>query len=74
MVDQYHKEEFSHNFHKIGGMFLRTVPVHKSVPVTHHVAMYDDAVEILNVRRESLSRNAYAERSRRYWEAGVKNG
>jgi len=53
MVDQYHKEEFSHNFHKIGGMFLRTVPVHKSVPVTHHVAMYDDAVEILK-RQERI--------------------
>jgi len=47
MVEQYHKDGFSHNFHKIGGMFLRTIPVHKSVAVTHHVAMYDDAVEIL---------------------------
>jgi len=47
MMEQYHKEGFANNFRKIGGMFLRTIPVHKSVDVTHHVAMYDDAVEIL---------------------------
>ena len=28
-------------------MFLRTIPIQKSVEFTHHVAMYDDAVEIL---------------------------
>jgi electron transport complex protein RnfB len=50
MVEQYHKEGFSNNFHKIGGMFLRTIPVQKSVDVTHHVAAYDDAVEILKSR------------------------
>jgi len=47
MVEQYHKDGFSHAFHKIGGMFLRTIPVQRSVDVTHHVAAYDDAVEIL---------------------------
>lgn len=47
MMEQYHKEGFASSFHKIGGMFLRTIPVHKSVDVTHHVAAYDDAVEIL---------------------------
>jgi Fe-S-cluster-containing hydrogenase component 2 len=47
MMEQYHKEGFSNNFHKIGGMFLRTIPVQRSVDVTHHVAAYDDAVEIL---------------------------
>ncbi len=47
MVEQYHKEGFSRTFEKIGGMFLRTVPVQKSINVTHHVAAYDDAVSIL---------------------------
>src|SRR4030042_5666086 len=47
MMEQYHKEGFATNFHKIGGMFLRTIPVQKAVDVTHHVAIYDDAVEIL---------------------------
>lgn len=47
MMEQYHKEGFAGSFHKIGGMFLRTIPVHKSVDVTHHVAAYDDAVAIL---------------------------
>jgi Na+-translocating ferredoxin:NAD+ oxidoreductase subunit B len=50
MMEQYQKEEFAENFHKIGGMFLRTIPVHRSVDVTHHVAAYDDAVEILKSR------------------------
>lgn len=47
MVEQYHDDGFSRNFHQIGGMFLRTIPVQRSVDVTHHVATYDDAVEIL---------------------------
>jgi Pyruvate/2-oxoacid:ferredoxin oxidoreductase delta subunit len=50
MMEQYHKEGFSTNFHKIGGMFLRTIPVQRSVDITHHVAAYDDAVEILKSR------------------------
>ncbi len=47
MVEQYHKDGFANNFHDIGGMFLRTIPIQKSIELTHHVAMYDDAVEIL---------------------------
>lgn len=50
MMEQYHEEGFADNFHKIGGMFLRTIPVQRSVDVTHHVAAYDDAVEILKSR------------------------
>lgn len=50
MMERYHKEGFSANFHKIGGMFLRTIPVQRSVDVTHHVAAYDDALEILKSR------------------------
>lgn len=48
MVDQYHEEGFNRTFEKIGGMFLRTIPVQKSIHVTHHVAAYDDAVSILS--------------------------
>lgn len=47
MVEQYHEEGFSRTFEKIGGMFLRTVPVQKSINITHQVAAYDDAVRIL---------------------------
>jgi electron transport complex protein RnfB len=50
MMEQYNHEGFAHSFHKIGGMFLRTIPVQRSVDVTHHVAAYDDAVEILKSR------------------------
>jgi len=50
MMEQYHKEGFANSFHKIGGMFLRPIPVQRSVEVTHHVAAYDDAVEILKSR------------------------
>ena len=50
MMEQYHREGFSENFHTIGGMFLRTIPVEKSIDVTHHVAAYDDAIEILKSR------------------------
>ena len=47
MMDQYHEEGFSRTFETIGGTFLRTVPVEKSIEVTHQVAAYDDAVKIL---------------------------
>ncbi len=47
MVEQYHKEGFNKTFEKIGGMFLRTVPVQKAITITHQVAAYDDAVKIL---------------------------
>jgi electron transport complex protein RnfB len=50
MVEQYHAEGFSKAFQAIGGAFLRTVPVEKSIDVTHHVAAYDDAVKILRER------------------------
>ncbi|MGE5838445.1 MAG: 4Fe-4S ferredoxin [Deltaproteobacteria bacterium] len=50
MMERYHGEGFSESFHNIGGMFLRTIPVQRSVDVTHHVAAYDDAVEILKFR------------------------
>jgi NAD-dependent dihydropyrimidine dehydrogenase PreA subunit len=47
MVEQYHKEGFSKNFTNIGGMFLRTIPVERAIDVTHNVAAYDDAIDIL---------------------------
>jgi NAD-dependent dihydropyrimidine dehydrogenase PreA subunit len=53
MVEQYHKEGFGRVFATIGGMFLRTVPVAKSITVTHQVAAYDDAVKIL-AQNESI--------------------
>jgi len=47
LMDQYHKEGFKQTFKDIGGMFLRTVPVHASIEAGHNVAAYDDAVAML---------------------------
>ena len=47
MMDKYHDEAFSRAMGISAPTFLRTIPVQKSVPVAHHVAAYDDAVEML---------------------------
>lgn len=47
MAKQYFDEAFDRAMQDNADYFLRTIPVRKSVDVTHHVASYDDAVEIL---------------------------
>jgi electron transport complex protein RnfB len=70
MMEQYHKEGFSNNFHKIGGMFLRTIPVQKSVDVTHHVAAYDDAVEILKSRDKIVVAECICRKRKKVLDSG----
>ncbi len=47
MVEQYSEEAFDKAIQRGAEYFLRIIPVNKSVEVTHSVASYDDAVEIL---------------------------
>ena len=47
MVRQYFDEAFDQAMQKGADLFLRTIPVHKSVEVTHQVASYEDALAIL---------------------------
>lgn len=47
MVEQYFEEGFEKNMQNGADYFLRPIPVGKSVDIRHHVASYDDAVEIL---------------------------
>ncbi|MFO7748646.1 MAG: hypothetical protein R6V54_00995 [Desulfobacteraceae bacterium] len=67
MARQYFDEAFDHAMQKGAEYFLRTIPVHKSIAVTHHVASHEDALAILrdkpaivnrNNNRLALSRNA----------------
>lgn len=50
MVDRYLNEGFGDAVVQSADYFLRTIPVQKSIDVTHHVASYEDACEILNSR------------------------
>ncbi len=47
MVEQYFKEGFNNAIAGVNGLFIRTVPVGKSITVTPQVASYDDARAIL---------------------------
>lgn len=48
MVEQYYGEGFKETMISNAEGFLRTIPVHQSIDVTHNVAAFDDACEILN--------------------------
>jgi len=50
MVGRYLDEGFGEAVVQSADYFLRTIPVQKSIDVTHHVASYEDACEILNSR------------------------
>lgn len=43
MVDRYLDEGFGEILVQSADYFLRTIPVQKSIDVTHHVASYEDA-------------------------------
>jgi Na+-translocating ferredoxin:NAD+ oxidoreductase subunit B len=47
MARQYFDEAFDSAMQKGAEYFLRTIPVHQSVDVTHHVATHEDALAIL---------------------------
>lgn len=47
MVKAYSKEVFDDAMQQGAEYFLRTIPVQESIEVTHNVASYDDALEIL---------------------------
>jgi len=50
MAGQYFKEAFDSNMQKSADYFLRVIPVNQSIDVTHNVAAYDDAVQILKTK------------------------
>jgi len=47
MVEQYFDEAFDKAMQVSADHFLRTIPVQQSIDAEHHVASYDDAVELL---------------------------
>ena len=47
MVKAYSEEAFDGAMQQGAEYFLRTIPVQESIDVTHNVASYDDAIEIL---------------------------
>ena len=47
LFDQYLEQRFNQAIAGVDGLFIRTVPIEKSIVSEHHVAAFDDAVEIL---------------------------
>jgi Fe-S-cluster-containing hydrogenase component 2 len=52
MVEHYFEEGFDRNLQNSADYFLRTIPVRKAIDLTHHVASYEDAVEILRSKEK----------------------
>ena len=70
MVKEYFEEAFDKTLQVGAEYFLRTIPVNQSIDVTHNVANYDDAVEIL----KSKSRIVITDCICRKGAALVENG
>ena len=47
LIDQYMDQRFNQSIAGVDGLFLRTIPVEKSIAPEHHVAAFDDAVAII---------------------------
>jgi ferredoxin len=47
LIDQYMDQRFNQSIAGVDGLFLRTIPVEKSIVPEHHVAAFDDAVAII---------------------------
>ncbi len=47
LINQYYKEDLKGAIIDSASGFLRTIPVQRSIDVTHNVAAYDDACELL---------------------------
>jgi electron transport complex protein RnfB len=47
LIDQYMDQRFNQSIAAVDGLFLRTIPVEKSIAPEHHVAAFDDAVAII---------------------------
>lgn len=52
MVEAYFDEAFDRAMMENAEYFLRTIPVNKSIDVSHQIAAYDDAVEILKTKSQ----------------------
>ncbi len=50
MVEDYFDEAFDNAMLNNAEYFLRTIPVNQPIDVTHQVATYDDAIEILKTK------------------------
>ena len=47
LIEQYLDQRFNESIAGVDGLFLRTVPIEKSIVPEHHVAAFDDAVAII---------------------------
>ena len=47
LIDQYMDQRFNQSIAGVDGLFLRTIPIEKSIVPEHHVAAFDDAVAII---------------------------
>jgi electron transport complex protein RnfB len=47
LLEQYMDQRFNQAIAGVDGLFLRTIPVEKSIVPEHHVAAFDDAVAII---------------------------
>jgi electron transport complex protein RnfB len=70
MVKNYFEEVFDKTMLENAEYFLRTIPVNQSIDVTHRVASYDDAVEILKTKALIVVTDCICRKSRAVMNEG----
>ena len=70
MVETYFDEAFDRTMMENAEFFLRTIPVNKSINVSHQIASYDDAVEILKTKSQIVVTDCICRKRRDIFQEG----
>ncbi len=70
MVEVYFDEAFDQTMMENAEFFLRTIPVNQSIDVTHQIASYDDAVEILKTKSQIVVTDCICRKRRDIFQEG----
>ncbi len=72
MMDEYFQEKFNDAIVEGASNFLRTVPIQQSVSVTHKVAAYEDACELLRKASQIVVAECICRKAQNLLDKGCK--
>ncbi len=70
MIDQYHSQGFEENMAQSAQYFVRVIPVGESIETAHHVAPYEDALEILKSKDKIVVTDCFCRKSSQTLDKG----
>ncbi len=71
-IEKYFKEGFQKAISDSNGLFIRTIPVHKSIKIERHVATFDDACAILSKADVIVVADCFCRKSKATIDEGCK--